>query len=90
MDFKTYRKNNDGKGSTENVTQDDLKKTAEKYSGKSDAEMLEEIAAAANKERREGTFSKEKLDQFASNLAPMLNAEQRERLEKAIKMIRGN
>ena len=38
----------------------------------------------------ENGFSDEKLDDFAKRVAPMLNAEQRERLSKAIKMIKGD
>ena len=88
MDFKSFKNNR--KRSEDTPSQEDLRKTAERYSGKSDAELLGEIAKAANQERRDGTFSNEKLDAFADNLAPMLSAEQKERLAQAIRMIKGN
>ena len=90
MDFKSYRKERKAnRDDAEAPTQDELKNAAKKYEGKSDSEMLGEIAKAAEQERRNGNYSDEKLDKFASDLAPMLNAEQRERLAKAIRMIRG-
>jgi len=90
MDFKTFRKNHNTETRNDNPSEEDLRKTAERYGGKSDSEMLGEIARAARRERQEGTYSDAKLDEFAANLSPMLNAEQRERLAKAIKMIKGD
>ena len=89
MDFKTFKNSRKGPVSDQ-PSQEDIKKAAERYSGKSDAEMLGEIARAAKKGKEDGTFTNDKLDEFAANLSPMLNAEQRERLAKAIKMIKGN
>ena len=90
MDFKSYRKERKAnRDDAEAPTQDELKNVAKKYEGKSDSEMLGEIAKAAEQERQNGNYSDEKLDKFASDLAPMLNAEQRERLAKAIRMIKG-
>ena len=89
MDLKTYQKNRKTETVKEEVTQDDLRKTAQKYEGRSDAELLDEIAKAARSRRQEGTLSDEKLDRFVGDLTPMLNAEQRERLQKAIRLIKG-
>ena len=90
MDFRSYQEERKTKGNdAKSTTQEELKSAAKKYEGKSDSEMLGEIAKAAEQERRNGNFSDEKLDKFASDLAPMLNAEQRERLAKAIRMIKG-
>ena len=89
MDLKTYQKKHKTETVKEEVTQDDLRKTAQKYEGRSDAELLDEIAKAARSQRQEGTLSDEKLDRFVGDLTPMLNAEQRERLQRAIRLIKG-
>ena len=90
MDFKSFKNQRQTATPSKDSQREDIRKTAEQYEGKSDTEMLNEIARAAGKEKREGTFSEEKLDKFASDLAPMLNSEQRERLAKAIRMIKGD
>ena len=90
MDFKSFQNHRQTQKGQEQPTQEDIKKTAERFEGKSDAELLGEIARTAKKERAEGTYSDEKLDQFVSSVSPMLTAEQRARLEKAIRMIKGD
>ncbi|MBO4472908.1 MAG: hypothetical protein J5765_03775 [Clostridia bacterium] len=88
MDFDTFRKNRNTQKPVQDEAKDDIRKTAERYSGKSDAELLGEIVNAAKKEKQDGTYSDDKIDDFVRAVTPMLNAEQRDRLEKAIKLIK--
>ena len=90
MDFETFRKNRKAEKRDQNTMQDDLRKTAERYGGKSDEEMLGDILRAARQEKQDGTYSDAKIDEFVDSVSPMLNEEQRERLQKAIKMIKNN
>ena len=90
MDFNTFRNNRNKQSSEQEANKEELRKAAERYSGKSDEELLGEIVNAAKKERQDGSFSDEKINDFVNAVSPMLNAEQRERLNKAIKLIKND
>ncbi len=90
MDFKTYKNTHPGKQSeqkTDAIDQDTLRKTAEAYSGKSDEELLGEIMKAAKQGKTNGTLDTEQINQFIKNVSPMLNQEQRQRLQSVVEMI---
>ena len=89
MDFKSYRKTHK---TTEQSppNQEDLRKTAEKYQGKSDSEILGEILSMARKGKADGSLSDEALQTFVDRITPMLGAEQQARLKQAIEMIKRN
>ena len=91
MDFKSFH-NNRQRQATDNSSLDekDLRKTAQEYGKKSDAELLSDIMRAAGEGRKNGTLSDQALDEFAANLSPMLNAEQKARLQSVLKIIKGN
>ena len=89
MDFRSFKNNRPTR--TDNASsEEDIRETAKTYEGKSDDEMLAEILKMAKKGRTDGSFSEEKLNEFARNVSPMLNEEQRERLQKVVSMLRGN
>lgn len=91
MDFKSFHNNRQQQAkSNPSLDEKDLRKTAQEYGKKSDAELLSDIMRAAGEGRKNGTLSDQALDEFAANLSPMLNAEQKERLQSVLKIIKGN
>jgi len=87
MDFRSFHSKFNSENS-DNRSHADLKKTAEKYVDKSDEELLKDIKKAALEGKREGSFSDEKLRIFADQVSPMLNNEQRRRLQSVIDMLK--
>ena len=90
MDFKSYYKNQKSNTATTTSDQEELKKKAREYTDKSDPELLSDIMKEARKQKENGSFSDERLQDFVNKVSPMLNQEQKERLAQAIKMIKGN
>ena len=85
-DFNSYNQNEN-----ESVNQlNDLKAFAKKYEGASEDEIICQILLEAQKGRRNGTLSDSDIDRFKNMLYPMLNARQREKLEKVVKKIKNN
>ncbi len=90
MSFKKSRiKTNDSSQKAESAN-DDIRKTAEKYAQKNDPDLLREILQAANNGKKDGSLSEEKLRQFVTSVSPMLNDEQRARLNSVVEMINKN
>ena len=88
MDLKSFQNGRHHTSKDENnINKDALRNTAESYMGKKDDELLAEILQAAAKGKRDGTITDEGLRSFAENVAPMLNDEQRARLQKVLNMI---
>ena len=87
MDFKSFQKTFKQDSPRENHN-DDIRKKAEEYGKKSEEELLGEILKAAKVGKENGSLTDGKLQEFASQVAPLLNEEQRARLESVIKMIR--
>ena len=90
MDFKSFRQNRKIETTDDFTSKEDIRKTAEIYGQKTDDELLGDILKTAKQNRAEGNLSDLQLRQFVESVSPMLNAEQRARLEKAIRMIEGN
>ena len=89
MDYKSFLNNRKNRP-TNDESKEDLKKTAERYAEKSDAELLGDILKAVQKEKAEGTYSDQKLREFVEKVSPMLTTEQRTRLMQVIKMIKSS
>ena len=65
-----------------------LKGMAKQYEGKSDNEILKDLSQAVDKGKKDGTLTDEKINSIASTIAPMLNAEQRNKLNKLMQTIK--
>jgi hypothetical protein len=65
-----------------------LKGMAKKYEGKSDAEILKDLSSAVEKGKKDGSLTNEKIDSIASTIAPMLNKEQKAKLQKLMNTIK--
>lgn len=102
-DFKSYIKNNaekvNGKDQTdsmngeckvsdENIKKERILREAKKYEGKSEEELMGEIMKQAMAGRNSGQLSDKDIDEFYKKVSPMLNHEQRKKLDKIIKQIR--
>ena len=88
MDFRDFKKQRTT-STDEREPQDDIRKTAERYAEKSDAELLSDIMRMAGENKRNGSLSNEELDEFERKVIPMLNREQRKRLENVLRMLKG-
>lgn len=93
MDFKSFKKTRNMQSSTseqsENQT-DNIRKTAEEYAKKSDPELLGEILKTASQGKQNGTLDKAQIENFVKRVSPMLNEEQRQRLNGVVEMIAKN
>lgn len=62
-------------------------KQAERFQGKSDAQLMAQLKAEINKGKQDGSFNQEAMQQFMAQVAPMMNAEQRKKLEAIAKTL---
>lgn len=92
-DFNSYIPNEQPKKSpdmsdidTENAqsAMDMVKNIAQKYHGKSEAEMLSAIFKEAEKGRESGSLTDGELDKFASTISPFIDKNKREKLKEII------
>ena len=60
---------------------DDIKRKAKQFEGKSENQLMDELFKRVNEGKKNGTLNNSDLDYFASQAAPMLNAEQRKKLQ---------
>jgi hypothetical protein len=65
-----------------------LKGVAKKYEGKSESEIYRDLSQAVEKGKKDGTITNEKMSNIASQIAPMLNGEQRKKLEKLMSSLK--
>lgn len=65
-----------------------LKGMAKKYEGKSESEILRDLSGAVEKGKRDGSLDDRKIDSIASQIAPMLNSQQRGKLEQLMKTLK--
>lgn len=61
---------------------------AKQYEGKSEDELTKQLLQATEQGRRDGTLSNEMLETFYRSVAPMMNAEQKGKLNSLMKMIK--
>lgn len=67
-----------------------VEEVIEKYGNKSEDELMGDLERMIGEGRRDGTFSEDMLDAFVQNVMPMMDEEQRKRLENIARMIRMN
>jgi len=88
MDFRNFKSNRKPLQDKEETSEDNIRRTAEKYANKSEDELLAEIMRLATENKRNGSLSEAQFDEFERNVMPMLNAEQRKRMESVLKMLK--
>ncbi len=57
------------------------------YEGKSEGELTNELKKQVDLAKADGTFSPQAMEQFAARVGPMLNEEQREKMQQLMKMM---
>ena len=66
---------------------DDIDNLINKFNGMSEGELITEVFKIINEKKRNGTFNPDEIDQLASIIAPMLNDEQRQKMQQLIDLI---
>lgn len=84
--FKDMRR--DDLSEDEKRQYDDITDRARQFEGKSENELMGELFKRVNAGKKDGTFNAAELDKLAAQAAPMLNAEQREKLKSLLNMIK--
>lgn len=64
------------------------KQIASAYNGKSNAEMLKNILAQAEKSKRAGKLSNAEIDNFYQTFSPMLDSSQRKKLKTIVEKLK--
>lgn len=83
-DFNNYTSNNQ----MNKESKDMLKNFASKYEGASEDTLISEIMKEAEKGRRNGTLTNADIDRFKNMIEPMLNSQQRKKLEKVVEKLK--
>jgi hypothetical protein len=85
-DFNSYKPNDTSSNSNNYMGL--LKNLAEKYEGASETELISAIVKEAEKGRKNGTLTDSDIDNFVKTLYPLLNANQKRRLDSVISKIK--
>lgn len=67
-----------------------LEDTIAQYENKSEGELMGDLEHMISQGRKDGSFTDDMLDGFIQNIAPMMDAEQRKKLESLAQMIKMN
>ena len=65
-----------------------LKDMAKKYEGTGENEILRDLSGAVERGKRDGSLDDKKIDSIAAQIAPMLNSQQRGKLEQLMKTLK--
>ena len=92
MDLKSFKKHYKKSKSSDHSrpATDCIKAKAQEYVGKSDEDLISDIVREAKKSKQNGSLSETQLNQFAESVAPMLNQEQRARLQSVLNIIKNS
>lgn len=67
---------------------DELENKLSKYQNMSESQLTAELFKEVNKQKQSGNFSAQKLDEIKNSIAPMLTAEQQDRLNELVNMLK--
>ncbi len=67
-----------------------IEDTIAQYENKSEGELMGDLERMISQGRKDGSFTDDMLDGFIQNVAPMLDAEQRKKLDSLAQMIKMN
>lgn len=71
-----------------NVDARDAEAFAKRYQGKSESEIAAEIQKVAEQGRADGSLNMTQVESFAESLTPMLNRDQKKKLEEIMQMLK--
>ena len=87
--FKDYAKTQTDETARETASAEELtKKIASAYHGRSNADMLKNILAEAEKSKRAGTLSNEEIEHFYQTFSPMLDSAQKKKLRAVVEKLK--
>ncbi len=66
----------------------EVKKTASRYNGRNENDIVREIYALASAGKKNGTLTNEQIDAFYSQFAPMLDGAKRKRLQRLVEQLK--
>lgn len=66
-----------------------MKNTAAKYRGRSEDELMRELKQTVQKDKAAGTLTDKKMENFQKKISPILNEQQRKKLDKIMKELKG-
>ena len=65
-----------------------IEDTIERYQNKNEDELMGELFEMVSRGRSDGSFSEEMLEQFVSNVSPMLDSDQKKKLHAISSMLK--
>lgn len=74
----------------EDGTVKSLEDTITQYENKSEDELMGDLGRMINEGRKDGSFTDDMLEGFIQNVAPMMDPEQKKKLESLAQMIKMN
>lgn len=75
-------------GNVDNGDIQNMQQTISKYENKSEGELMGELEKAINSGRKDGSFSDDMLEKFMKNVAPMMDSNQRKKLDSIARTIK--
>ena len=91
MGFKDYCKDEKfGNGIKEDLddkTKDNIGKIYDKYKDKNEDELKEELFNTINKQKQDGTFNKDSLENTLNKISPFLTQEQNQKINEILNKI---
>lgn len=76
--------------SEQRIKLDQIKNMAKKYEGKDESEILSELKSAVKKGKSDGSLTDDKMSSIIETLSPMLNSQQKNKLNELIKNMENN
>jgi len=92
-DFTSYLNNGECEKDKENLDSDTLgmfRTLADKYEGVTEDEMIKNIFAEAEKNRKAGKLNDAEIDNFVNIITPFLDSKQKKLLEKVVTKLKSN
>ena len=74
--------------SSASLNEEEIKKTIEKYQNYSSEQLLSELLKQTSKQKAEGKYDGKKMEDFSNQIRPMLSAEQQNKLDEILKLLR--
>lgn len=76
--------------STGQIDEQNIRQTLNKYQGMSQSDLMQELIKETNKQKQNGKLNDQKLAELGSQLKPMLDDNQKTKLDEILKMLRWN
>ena len=74
--------------STGQIDEQNIRQTLNKYQGMSQSDLMQELIKETNKQKQNGKLNDQKLAELGSQLNPMLDDNQKTKLDEILKMLR--